>query len=61
MTPRPFDEYRDAPLWDAVETTLNELVASSEIAVNTAPEYVIGYLCRQLQAKKLVIASSVQR
>jgi hypothetical protein len=61
MTPRPFDEYRDTPLWNAVESTLNELVASREIAVNTAPEYVIGYLCRQLQAKKLVIATSVER
>jgi hypothetical protein len=61
MTNRPFDECRDTPLWAAVESTLKELVASSEITVNTAPDYVTGYLCRELQAKKVVVAASLQR
>jgi hypothetical protein len=34
---------------------LTELVASREVTINTAPEYVIDYLCRELVAKKLVL------
>jgi len=56
MSARSFSEYRETPLWTAVEEMLAELVASREVTVNTAPEYVIGYLCRELVAKKLVSA-----
>ncbi|HXT14915.1 MAG TPA: hypothetical protein VN706_04755 [Gemmatimonadaceae bacterium] len=61
MTVHEFDEYRDTPLWAAVEATLTELVASREVAVNTAPAYVIGYLCQELVAKKLVALSAIQK
>lgn len=52
---RPFDEYRDTRLWAAVEASIDELVATREISVNTAREYVVGYLCRELIAKKVVV------
>lgn len=61
MPSRPFDEYRDTPLWNAIESTMSELVSSKEIWMNTAPEYVIGFLCRELAAKKLVVATGLQR
>lgn len=57
----PFDEYRDTPLWRAVEETIAELVATRELQVDTAPEYVIGYLCRELTAKRIVVATALQR
>ena len=57
MSALPFPEYRNTPLWKAVEATIRELVASHEISVNTAPEYVIGYLCRELVAKKLIVSA----
>jgi hypothetical protein len=56
---RPFAEYRDTPLWRAVASVLADLEASREVAVATAPEYVIGYLCRELAAKKVVSASAL--
>ena len=46
--PRPFAEYRDTPLWDVVAAAVAELETTKEIAVHTAPDYVIGYLCRRL-------------
>ena len=46
--PRPFAEYRDTPLWHVVAAAVAELEATKEIAVATAPEYVVGYLCQQL-------------
>jgi hypothetical protein len=51
---RPFGEYRDTPLWRALASALTELEASREVAIATAPEYVIGYLCRELAAKRVV-------
>jgi len=58
---RAFDEYRNTPLWAALESTITELIATRELVVNTAPEYVIGYLCQELAAKKLILPVDRQR
>lgn len=55
MSPRPFAEHRGTRLWSAVEQSINELIATREISVNTASDYVVGYLCRELVAKKVVL------
>jgi hypothetical protein len=55
---RLYDEYRNSALWSALEQTLGELIATRELAINTAPEYVIGYLCRELMAKRVVTADA---
>ncbi len=55
MPSRPFAEYRNSRLWSAVEASITELIATKELAINTAPDYVIGYLCQELVAKKLVV------
>jgi hypothetical protein len=60
MLTRPFDDQRDTPLWKAVEAAMSELASSKEISINTAPEYVIGFLCRELVAKKLIVAGMQQ-
>jgi hypothetical protein len=57
---RPFDDHRDSRLWSAIEDSINELVATREISVNTARDYVVGYLCQELIAKKLVAAEDSQ-
>ena len=54
MTPGAFAEYRGTALWSAIENTLAELIATHEVSINTSPEYVIGYLCRELVAKKMI-------
>lgn len=61
MSPRGFEEYRDTPLWAAIEATIAELTASREVSVNTAPDYVIGYLCQELIAKKLIAPAGIQK
>jgi len=58
---RPFNAYRDTPLWNALESTIAELIATHELRVDTAPEYVIGYLCRELEAKQIINAAALQR
>jgi len=61
MSSRPFAEYRDTPLWWAVEATISELAASREVSVNTASDYVVGYLCGELVAKKLIVSTGFQK
>jgi hypothetical protein len=51
---RPYTAYRDTALWGAVASVLKDLQASGEVRVETAPEYVIGYICRELAAKAVV-------
>ena len=58
---RSFDEYRDTPLWRALAATLGELEASGEIRIETAPDYVIGYLCRELAAKWVIASVALTR
>ena len=55
---RRVEDCRDSALWFAVEEILNELIATREIAMNTAPDYVIGYVCRELSAKGMVTPGS---
>lgn len=57
---RPYTEYRDTPLWHALELAITELQATHEISVATAPDYVIGYLCRELVARRVVGADALR-
>lgn len=57
---RPFDEYRESALWTAVEEVLLELIATREITINTAPAYVVGYLCQQLGAKGVISSRGLE-
>lgn len=54
MSTEPYRKYRNTPLWRAVAGIVRDLQASHEVTVETAPEYVIGYVCRELAAKRLL-------
>ena len=51
---QPASEYRDSMLWFALQAIVTDLTTTGEIAINTAPDYVIAYVCRELVAKKMV-------
>jgi hypothetical protein len=57
----PYEEYRDTRLWRALAAVLAELEATKEITVATAPEYVIGYLCRELAAKRVLADTALEQ
>jgi hypothetical protein len=57
---RPFAEHRETRLWSAVRASINELVATREISVNTGIDHVVGYLCQELVVKKLIVAEDAQ-
>ena len=59
-SPRPFSEYRDTKLWHTLAAAVAELETTREIAIGTAPEYVIGYLCERLVAQHAVAPASLE-
>jgi hypothetical protein len=61
MNARPYDQYRETPLWRAVSETVRELQATGELKIETGPDYVIGYMCQELAQKWVVAAESLRR
>ena len=59
MTP-PTSTHRHSEIWSAVDAILTELTTTGEIAVNTAPDYVIDYICSELIAKKLIAETGLR-
>jgi hypothetical protein len=63
-TPQPhkiYEQYEGTPLWRALEGAMAELEASRELAVGTAPRYVLGFLCQELAAKWVVTGAALTR
>jgi hypothetical protein len=58
---KSFDEYRNTALWRAIAGILTDLEASSEIRIETAPDYVIGYMCQELAAKWVIASVALSR
>lgn len=58
---RTFEEYRHTPLWHALAGIIADLEASGEIRVDTAPDYVIGYMCQELAAKWVIASAALGR
>ena len=56
---QPASKYRDSMLWSALEGILADLTTTREIAINTAPDYVIAYICNELVAKKAVTEAAL--
>jgi hypothetical protein len=59
--PHPYTEYRDTALWRALAGALADLEASREVRMETAPHYVIGYLCQELAGKRIVASAALAR
>lgn len=55
----PYAKYQHTALWTALAGALVDLQASGEVRVDTASEYVIGYLCRELDAKSVVAPAAL--
>jgi hypothetical protein len=51
--------FQYTPLWAAVASAISELQATSEVRIETAEDYVIDYICRELAAKQVVAPSAL--
>lgn len=57
---QPASEYRDSVVWSALQRILADLTTTGEIAINTAPDYVVAYVCRELVARKAVTEAALR-
>jgi hypothetical protein len=57
---QPQSEHRDSALWRALDSILTQLSASGEVAIGTAPDYVIAHICRELAAKRLITEAGLR-
>lgn len=55
----PASEYRDTVLWSAVQAILTELTTTGEVAIHTAPDYAIAYICHELVARKAIAEAAL--
>ena len=53
--PTPYSHYQNTEEWAIIERLLNELMTNQDIELKTAPEYVIGYIVRELRNKDLFL------
>ena len=51
----PYSHYQNTEEWAIIERLLNELMTNQDIELKTAPEYVIGYIVRELRNKDLFL------
>jgi hypothetical protein len=56
----PPSEYRNSALWSAVDAIIEDLCASGEMTLATAPDYVTAQICRELVGRKLVASSALE-
>jgi hypothetical protein len=61
QTHKIHEQYEGTPLWRALEAALDDLMASREVTIATAPRYVLGYLCQELAAKWVVTGAALTR
>ena len=48
----PYIEYENTPMWNLINKTISELEENQDIKLSTPKEYVIGYICKQIESSK---------
>ena len=55
----PYSEFERTPLWKSIDSAIAELERNRDVELSTMREHVVGYLCQQLAAQRIVTASSL--
>jgi hypothetical protein len=50
----PYERFEGSPLWAAIEAEIHALAANGDLALTTAPAYVIGALCARIESENLL-------
>lgn len=48
----PYEEYEGTVLWESVTKAINDLIENQDLELKTSKEYVIGYICMEINKKK---------
>ena len=57
----PYIKFEKTPLWTAVSEAVTDLEENQDLKLTELPEYIIGYICKQLKNKKIVTSESLVR
>ena len=50
-----YTELEETALWETVDSAFAQLELNRDVQLNTAREYVVGYLCQRLARRGLTI------
>lgn len=50
----PYQKYEGTALWDVIQREIEALIENRDLQLQTAPEYVIGSLCKALDDASVV-------
>jgi len=56
----PYAAFENTPLWESIAAAIAELRENRDIELSTAPDYVIGYLCKRLAEEQVVLGASLK-
>ena len=48
----PYESYRGTASWKLVDQAINDLVENQDIVENTRRDYIVGYICKNLNRPK---------
>lgn len=61
MPNHPYQKFAAGPLWRTIEKEIAELIANRDLSLTTAPEYVIGAMCKAIVDAGLVVPAAEPR
>ena len=47
-TEHPYRAFEQTRLWELIEKVVTDLESNRDLQFTTAPEYIVGYICKQL-------------
>ena len=51
-----YAKYENAKIWKIIERALEDLSKNNDIEISTCKEYVIGFICQQLESENCIIS-----
>jgi hypothetical protein len=53
MMEHPYKNFESTKLWSILMKSINELVENNDIDERTPREYIVGYLCKQIEENSI--------
>lgn len=50
----PYKKYENTALWENIKQSIKDLEDNQDISLMTPPEYVVGYICKQLEKAQII-------
>ena len=47
----PYENFEGTPMWKAVDRAIKALLRNRDIQLTTHREYVVGYICKQINSR----------